>query len=149
MHTNTPREAGEDDLAALLQLEQRCFEQERRASRRSLRQSIRSATQRVRVLDSDGRLAAAAVHFIYPRSLRIYSIATAPEYRGQGLGRILVEDATRIATGLGKTQIILEAAADDQRLLSWYDALGLRRIAILPDYYAAGQAAVRMRRRVP
>ena len=87
------REASSDDLDFLVQLESNSFSCHRKSTRRSLRNSLTSATQQIFLLEKlknsqqSCSIGAATVLF-YKRSLRIYSIAIHPEYRGHGMGRL-------------------------------------------------------------
>jgi ribosomal protein S18 acetylase RimI-like enzyme len=76
--------------------------------------------------------------------LRIYSVAVRPEYRGEGLGRLLVADAFRLARERGCARIILEADQGNAVLVRWYESQGFTITRHLPSYYAPGRHAVGM-----
>ena len=86
----------------------------------------------------------AAIFWYYPRSLRIYSVAVRPEYRGEGLGRLLVADAFRLARERGCARITLEADQGNAVLIRWYESQGFTVTRRIPSYYAPGRDAVRM-----
>ena len=147
----TIRTATGSDEQGLCELEASCFDDDRRASRQSLRRSLRSHRQVVRVVDRGGvdgsapsALKAVAICWIYPRSLRIYSVAVHPEHRCEGLGRAMVADAFRMARERGLERISLEADAANHRLMHWYESQGFWVTAHLTSYYAPGRDAVRM-----
>jgi ribosomal protein S18 acetylase RimI-like enzyme len=142
--------ATEADLADLWRLENACFDEPRRASRRSLRRSLTSARQRVRVarLARGGPAAAAAILILYPRTLRIYSVAVAPELQGRGLGKALVHDALAVAAAAGAAQVGLEVDALDAALVAWYERQGFATTERLANYYGPGRPALRMKRRL-
>lgn len=127
------------DLAAIMELERTCFDAARRASRASLRRSLRSPRQSVWVLD-DGELVGALVLWHFPKTLRIYGIAIRPDRQGSGLGARLMDHARSLASG----RIVLEADAADARLLRWYEAQGFERIREIPGFYLDGRAAWRL-----
>jgi ribosomal protein S18 acetylase RimI-like enzyme len=89
-------------------------------------------------------LVGAAIFWLRSRSLRIYSVAVRPEYRGEGLGRLLVADAFRLARDRGLARIVLEADLGNRALVRWYVSQGFAVTAQLPSYYAPGRDAVRM-----
>ena len=147
----TIRTAVSSDEQGLSELEGSCFDEDRRASRQSLRRSLTSARQVVRVIDAaptndnpSSSLLGAAIFWFYPRSLRIYSVAVRPESRGEGLGRLLVADAFRMARERGLARIILEADQGNPTLIRWYESQGFKVSGQLSSYYAPGRHAVRM-----
>jgi [ribosomal protein S18]-alanine N-acetyltransferase len=136
------------DLPDLWRLECACFDATRRTNRRGLRRSLQSPRQRVRLLrlNAGEPAAAYATLFLHPHTLRIYSIAVAPEHQGRGLGKALVKDAIALAVRAGARTVSLEVDALDTALMAWYERQGFATVARLDDYYAAGRPAVRMRR---
>ena len=147
----TIRTATPADESGLGELESSCFDEDRRSSPRSLKRSLSSPHQVVRVVDraavvgpSSAGLAAVAVYWLYPRSLRLYSVAVCRESRGAGLGRLLVADAFREARERGLSRVTLEADQTDATLVRWYESQGFVVTAQLPSYYAPGRPAVRM-----
>jgi ribosomal protein S18 acetylase RimI-like enzyme len=145
------RTATAADEQGLSELEGSCFDEDRRSSRPSLRRSLSSAQQVVRVIDDPARngvpspgLIGAAIFWLRSRSLRIYSVAVRPEYRGEGLGRLLVADAFRMARDRGLARITLEADQGNGSLVRWYASQGFEVTGQLPSYYAPGRHAVRM-----
>ena len=142
--------ATERDFTDLWCLECACFEEARRSSRRSLRRSLRSGHQIVRLarLEAAGAVVAYAVLMRHPRTLRIYSVAVAPDRQGQGLGKALVQDAIELAAGARCDQVSLEVDALDRALVSWYERQDFALTQQLDDYYGPGRPALRMRRRL-
>ena len=155
------RRARRSDLEAIQALEEACFQDYRQASRASLQRSLernedggRKALadgrgQSVWVVDRDGGgLAALLVLWHFPHRIRVYDVATHPEARGQGLGRLLMEHAEGLARRAGAAWITLEAEEQDPRLVAWYKGQGFDVVARLPDFYHEGCSALRMLKRV-
>ncbi|MBF3252724.1 GNAT family N-acetyltransferase, partial [Pseudomonas aeruginosa] len=86
----TLRPAGVDDLSALVELENRCFDYDR-LSRRNFQWMLTRAHASLTVAEGDGGvLGYALVLFHEGTSLaRLYSIAIDPRARGIGLGQKL------------------------------------------------------------
>ena len=145
------RPARLDDLESLLALEQSAFPQHRQSSRRSLGNSIKSDHQRVVVVEDkiNQRLCGAMICFIYPKTLRIYSIAVDSDRRGEGLGGSLLNEAREIACGLGLAQLSLEVDATDVSLRSWYAHRGFVQGNRIADYYEVGEDALKMSCELP
>lgn len=59
-----------------------------------------------------------------PGEYYLDSLAVHPDYRGQGIGRALLEDAVKIGINQGFTQIALVADAGMPHLVSLYASLG-------------------------
>lgn len=93
-------------------------------------------------------LLAASVLRIFPKTLRIYSIAVAGDCRGKGYGQLMLDHALSRARKLGKTTASLEADAANPALLRWYGNNGFEITRRLPDYYGKRQDGVRMHLRL-
>lgn len=145
------RRAKPGDLAAILDLEVASFQDYRRASPASLRRSLASPRQSFWVIDhpdGGGRLAALLVLWHFPRTWRVYDIATHPDARGHGFGRELMLHAEALARKAGATVMSLEAEELDERLVAWYKDQGYAVVDRLPHFYHNGCGAVRMRKRL-
>lgn len=144
------RSACVSDLDDLLTIEQACFDVTRRSSRRSLVNSLNSPFQQIWVAvtrgeDAQETVAGVMILHHHVHTLRIYSIAVSPNYRGAGIGSKLLKHAHQLAIERRYEHMSLEADQADERLVLWYESHGYKVIASLPDYYALGQHAVRMR----
>ena len=138
------------DMPELWQLERECFEIPRRSSRRSLRRSLASGHQIVRVArrGPGWPILASAVLMRYVRTWRLYSMAVAPRARGLGLGKMLVADAAGMAAAAGADRLSLEADARDGKLVRWYEGQGFAVVSRLDDYYGPDRDALRMLRAI-
>lgn len=143
------RRAGPSDLSALERIETLCFPPARRGNRRVLRRSLRSPAQSVWLAlrgAAEGReTTGAMVLYHYPRSIRVFSLAVTPAFRGQGTGRCLLRHAVALARRAGLDAVTLEADRSDRRLVAWYERFGFKVCRDLADYYSPGGHAVRMR----
>lgn len=142
------RQAVPSDLPLLERIEESCFPVERRSSRRGLQRSLYSPNQSVWIAvgTMPRKPAGAMVLHHHPASLRIYSLAVLPDFRHAGIGRRLVRTAIDRAVRGGKQAISLEADARNATLIDWYTGQGFAPVALLPDYYAPGAPALRMRK---
>ncbi len=140
------REGGEADLPFLVELEEACFAEHRRSTRRSLLRSLRSEGQQVYVVEpvGEGHPVGAAVLIYYKQALRLYSIAVLPDKRGSGAGHQLMQRVLEEARVRGCERITLEADARDAALLGWYRRYGFQETSRIPGYYAPGEDACRM-----
>jgi len=143
------RAALTQDIEHLGGVEAACFEAKRQSSRKSLTRSLQSPHQRVglAVLVSDqgqDTVAGAAIFFVYPKSIRLYSIATLPAFQRCGVGKALLEWATDEARSMGKHKLSLEADANNLALIAWYKRQAFAVETTLPNYYGPGEDGVRM-----
>ncbi|MCC7299903.1 MAG: GNAT family N-acetyltransferase [Verrucomicrobia bacterium] len=146
----TIRSAKPADLAAIEEIEKRCFSAMRRSSHRALKHSLKSPTQSVWVasgrIDGKPQVAGAMVLHHHRLSIRIYSLAVLPTFRGSGVGRRLVNRAIKLAHKTDRTSITLEADRRNKVLTGWYETFGFQTYRVLKDYYSPGRHAVRMMR---
>ena len=79
----------------------------------------------------------------------LLTIAVAPEARGHGAGRALLDAALEVAALAGAELVHLEVASDNAPALALYASAGFKRTGLRPKYYARAsgppQDAVLMR----
>ncbi|MEQ5837091.1 GNAT family N-acetyltransferase/peptidase C39 family protein [Marinobacter sp. NFXS9] len=143
------RRALPDDLDALVDLENRCFSEDR-LSRRSFRRFLEMPRDRVLVADADGRLVGYSLVLMHKatRLARIYSIAVADEARGQGLGEKLVRESEAVAVEADRIIMRLEVREDNHGAIRLYRRLGYRQFGTYRDYYEDHGNALRFERRI-
>ncbi len=141
------RTASLDDLPGLLDLEQRCFNTDR-LSRRSFRHLLQRGHAAILVDDREGALAG-YVLVLFRRGVsmaRLYSIATHPAYRGQGVAADLVRAAEAVALEEGAAEMRLEVRQDNAASKKLFQALGYRPFGVHAAYYEDAMDAVRYHR---
>ncbi len=147
--TPSLREAGLEDLEALVRLEKDAFETDR-LSRRSLRRFLQSGNDHLLLAET----ADAVVGYILllkrrgTSLARLYSLCVDAAARGQGIAEALVlagEEAVRQA---GCASLRLEVRCDNPAAIRLYTRLGYRQFGTLHDYYEDGTDALRFEKRV-
>lgn len=140
------RPARLSDIDALVLLEARCFATDKIA-KRQWRYLIQRSRARVWVIESTEGLAANAVLLcpLKSRSSRLYSLAVAPEYRGQGLARQLLKNILPFSRRVGYRSVTLEVREQDAATVRLYQSVGFQTEARLPSYYQDQASALRMR----
>jgi len=143
--TTAIRPARATDIAALVALENSAFDADR-ISPRGFRGLVGSASALVLVAVGAGTIAGYCAILFRAGSLkaRLYSLAVAAG--GQGLGARLLEAAEDAARARGCQQMRLEVRADNGRALALYERCGYLLFGQVPDYYADGAAALRLRK---
>ena len=143
------RHATSKDLNALLQLENRCFTEDR-LSRRSFRRFLDMPRDRLIIAELDGELVGYCLVLMNAatRLARIYSIAVSPTARGRGLGEQLIVKAEQEAAAAGRIVMRLEVREDNDGAINLYKRLGYRQFGTYRDYYEDHGNALRFERRI-
>jgi len=131
------RDATLADLDALVALENRCFVEDR-ISRRQFRHLLNKGHAALFVAEEEAGLLGSLV-LLFSRgtaTARLYSIAVAPEARGRGIARALVERAEQEAWRHERTWMRLEIRKDNNASISLFEAMGYKRFGMHADYYA-------------
>jgi ribosomal protein S18 acetylase RimI-like enzyme len=138
------RPANIADVPDLVAIENACFDTDR-ISARSFRGLVTRATAATLVVESGGTPAGYAMLLFRKGTAmaRLYSIAVAPQFSGQGLGQRLIEAAEKEAFRRGKMLLRLEVRADNLNAIRLYRRLGYRPIGRYLDYYADHADALR------
>lgn len=140
------RKAEPGDLAALLQLEEASFSSDL-LSRRRLRHWISAANGILLVAtDPGGTLLGSCLVLTRrnSRSARLYSIASAAEARGRGVGAALLREAEHLARTRGRKQMSLEVAEDNHNAIAFYQREGYQQTNFLAAFYQDGRNALQL-----
>ncbi|MCB1462779.1 MAG: GNAT family N-acetyltransferase/peptidase C39 family protein [Nitratireductor sp.] len=143
------RYAQPGDIAALLVLEETCFEVDR-ISRRSFRDLLARETAVTFVYERDGALLGYAM-LLFRRGTamsRLYSFAVHPDASGKGIGRLLLQTAEDITFKRGRLLLRLEVREDNERAIELYRRNGYRPIGRYLDYYADHTTALRFEKTI-
>lgn len=140
------REATRADVDALVALEARCFDYSRMGPR-SFRRLIDAPSAHVYLCEDNQRLVGYFLMLTRKNSRvwRLYSIATAPEARGTGVGRALIEYAIQTARRHKASALSLEVKTDNQAAINLYEKYDFAVTDVLPSYYDDGTDGYRMR----
>jgi len=136
------------DLDFLEKLETVCFPKFQQSNRRAIRYSLTSPFQKVVIAEiADGKekkLVGSATLYLYPKTLRIFSVSVLPELQGKGIGKQLLDYAIDFARSGKIARVTLEVIKSDLKTIRFYEKAGFRFTGELPDYYAAGENGIRM-----
>ncbi|PYE33837.1 ribosomal-protein-alanine acetyltransferase [Idiomarina fontislapidosi] len=136
-----------DDINALVELENQVFDYSR-ISRRNFNRLLRSpAAQMLLAKDHTQQLAGYVVILTRRNSryARIYSIAVAPAFRGQGVAKRLVKDVIETQRQQGRHGLSLEVKLDNKHAIQLYQSFGFETIDVLAGYYDDGTDGLKMR----
>jgi ribosomal protein S18 acetylase RimI-like enzyme len=143
------RAATSDDLAALVELEQRVFATDR-LSRRSLQRLLKSPAATVLVAQENAHLVGTAIVLFRRGSMvaRLYSIAVAPHASGRGIAPLLLQAAETAALARHCHSMRLEVHTTNHAAISRYRKSGYREFGRLRSYYEDGGDALRFEKRL-
>lgn len=132
------------DIGAILEIEDASFATDR-LTRRKLRHLLAHGNCALVVAASRRRVVGYGLVLFRrgSRSARIYGLAVAPQSRGGGVGRRLLDACERAAAARRCTRVSLEVATGNRGAVSLYRRSGYRRVAHLGPYYEDGSSADR------
>lgn len=148
------REAKLDDLVALAQLEQECFQSDH-LSKRSFRRHIIAAHSDL--LLAEKKCDAGGLQILgYGLSLRqkgtrlarLYSLAVHPDSRGSGIAKHLLNALEKTVVKNGRLYMRLEVAKNNQAAIRLYEHCGYRIFGEYSDYYEDHSDALRMQKTI-
>ena len=139
------RRATRADVDALLALEEATFDSDR-MSRAQYRRHLDSDSASVLVASTNHRrfLGTAVVFYRKGSTVaRLYSLASRPEARGNGVGSAMLAAVERGARRRGCHELRLEVRVDNIVAMRLYERLGYRRFARIEGFYEDGSDAWR------
>ena len=144
------RAARREDLPAVLEIERRSFSHP--WSLDAFVEETRHAQSRLLLLWRDDPEAAPLVGYlcrwIVAEELQILNVATRPDWRRRGIGRMLVQAVLEEAVERRVAHVTLEVRRHNAPAIALYERLGFRRVGERKNYYGAGEDALLMEKDV-
>ncbi len=123
----------EDDIPRMAELEKIIFTDP--WSEKVYRETFAlSGVEYVVAVDGDKVVGGAGVRNIVGTG-EITNVMLLPEYRGQGIGRTIVEEAIERGRRLGAEEFTLEVRVSNARAIKLYESLGFVSEGIRPGFY--------------
>ncbi|GAB3097499.1 GNAT family N-acetyltransferase/peptidase C39 family protein [Pseudomaricurvus hydrocarbonicus] len=143
------RVASLHDLDALDALEKQCFDSDR-LSRRSLRHWIKAHHGLMLLAEGGQGLLGYGLVWLHKgtRLARLYSLAVAPQARGQRIATQLLTCLEQKASERGRIFMRLEVAKSNRSAIALYQSQGYRVFGEFSDYYEDHDDALRMQKRI-
>lgn len=98
------------------------------------------------LLEEQGEILGYACETVLFEDAEIAIVAVAPNYRKQGLGKVLVERLENIAISRGAENLFLEVRVSNSAALALYQGFGFEIIRTRKRYYADGEDAFVMKK---
>ena len=142
------RASDTDDLDFLERLEKSCFPEFQQSSRNKIKYSLTSPFQKVLIAeiheDNKKKAVGSITLYLYPKTIRIYSIAIMREFQHRGIGKRLLEHVLGMCLNLKSERISLETRKSDTKLIKFYEEFGFKKMKELKNYYARKEDGIRM-----
>lgn len=140
------RKATQADLDGVEVVENECFDGDQ-FSRRQFSYLISHAKGSFLVAELGGNIIGyiSLLQHSGSRSVRIYSVAVVPAYRGRQLGQRFVDISKEYAKEKGLRQVSLEVNINNKAAISLYHKNGFVVTTAIREYYHDGSDALRMR----
>ena len=127
------RLAAENDIAEIVAIEQKCFSDP--WSENTFLSCLNETTD-LFVLEANGDICGYAV---FDRTLgneaELQNIAVAPESRGRGFSRLLMDAIIDSSSRNGVVRIMLEVRASNEAAIALYTKYGFDKVGLRPGYY--------------
>lgn len=142
------RSADKSDIKELVEIEKSSFvPSDGPLSSKSFRYHIeRSNILFIASVSINDKYVAAGYALVLPRknSMRLYSIAVNPVYRGKGVARELLKQVIQCAAKRKVASVYLEVRPDNVAAILLYKKFGFCKTAELRDFYGEGSHGIRM-----
>ena len=145
----TIRKSSSSDLDFLEELEKNCFPEFQQSTRRAIRYSISSPFQKVLIAETAENhkkfpVGSATLYIFHKKTLRLFSIAVLPRFKGYGIGKQLLDYIIQTARLQKFERVSLEVQKSKKWLIQYYKDAGFKITEELPGYYAANEDGLRM-----
>jgi len=93
---------------------------------------------------ADGRVAGYIITCVEGDAAHVISIATDPEYRRRGVGKLLLCTALKLLAEGKVGEVFLEVRVTNEAALKLYQAVGFELVETLKSYYSDGEDGYRL-----
>lgn len=139
------RRANLADLDVIVEIENLCFSDEK-FSKRQLAYLISKAKGAFYIAESNNSILGyiSLLQRSNNKTLRIYSLAVHPAFRGLQVGKRLIDVGKEFANNEGLYRISLEVKIDNLAAIRLYNRNEFVVTGVIPNYYENGEDAFRM-----
>lgn len=132
--TDVIRDMTLDDLTQVMVLEEVCFSVP--WSEESFRNELtKNKLARYIVIERQGTIIGYGGVWYIMEEGHITNVAVHPDYRQQGLGKLLVQDMMARAKLSAIQQMTLEVRVSNRAAIALYEGMGFETVGIRPNYY--------------
>jgi [ribosomal protein S18]-alanine N-acetyltransferase len=138
-HAFLIRKMTQEDMPAVIALEQSSFRNpwSPELLRRELEHDWSTILLVEEALAGGGqRLLGLAIFWIVQDEVHVLNVATAPEHRRRGVGRVVMEEVLARGRHRCCSLATLEVRRSNEAAIGLYKSLGFRSVGVRPNYYA-------------
>jgi [ribosomal protein S18]-alanine N-acetyltransferase len=129
-----------EDLEAMFQLDELCFEPPFRFSRAEMRRYAQAHNAHVVIIEIAGHLAGFCIAHVNQSSDDttgyIVTLDVAPEHRRKGIASLLMREAERQVAEAGCGAMVLHVFSGNAGAISFYEREGYALFRAVPNFYA-------------
>ncbi len=130
----TYRFAKEQDLSAIVEIENASMSCP--WSLKSFQEAVTSNHAFIMVAESEGQIAGYSVFYLTPPEAELPDIVVDEKYRGQGLGRLLMEKSIQELESRGVDTVFLEVRVSNTPARALYEHIGFEEIGVRKYFYS-------------
>lgn len=140
--TMTVRAWKKEDVATIAEIERKSFSDP--WTERMLEDTLRYPVYHTFLAEEGGQVCGYSCLIVLFEDAELANIAVAPEYRGKGVGKLLMEQMHEKAKALGAERVLLEVRVSNRNAIGLYGKYGYVRYGKRENYYADGEDAYLM-----
>jgi ribosomal-protein-alanine N-acetyltransferase len=130
----TYRFAKEQDLSTIVEIEN--VSMSCPWSLKSFQEAVTSDHAFIMVAESEGQIAGYSVFYLTPPESELPDIVVDEKYRGQGLGRLLMEKSIQELESRGVDTVFLEVRVSNTPARALYEHIGFEEIGVRKYFYS-------------
>ena len=105
-------------------------------SLKSYQEALASEHSVIAIAEQDGLPAGFVVLYLTPPEAELPDIVTSKEFRGQGVGRFLLEQSVELLKARGIDTLFLEVRVSNEVARSLYERIGFEQIGVRKYFYS-------------
>ena len=134
----------EKDIAAIADIENKSFADP--WTEGMLLDTLRFPVYHTFLAEDGGQVCGYGCLILLFEDAELANIAVAPTYRGQGVGKLLMEKMHDYAKTFGAERMLLEVRVSNASAIGLYEKYGYERYGLRENYYADGEDAYLMQK---
>lgn len=134
----------EEDLPRIMELEKQCFPESTWPESEYLYELRENPFSSLHVLEADGKICGYIDWWILYDKAQLATIGVAPECRGRGYAKAMLEECIRDANEKGCETLSLEVRVSNAPAIALYRSYGFIDAAVRKRYYENGEDAILM-----